>query len=63
MQYIEAQEATLEEVPQHIRDHYNRMFKELKAERDNVQLALQKANLHRAAQQLKAQAQTNKETK
>lgn len=47
MQYIEAQEATLEEVPQHTRDHYNQMFEEMKAKRD----------------QLKAQAQTNKETK
>ena len=47
MQYIEAQEATLQEVPQHIRDHYNQMFKEMKGQRD----------------QIKAQAQTNKEAK
>lgn len=62
MQYIEAQEATLQEVPQHIREHYNQMFEEMKAKRDKVQLALLKAKLHRAVQQLK-EAQTNKEAK
>ena len=33
---IEAKEATLEQVPQEVRDHYNKMFDELKAKRDDT---------------------------
>lgn len=34
MQYIETQKATLEQVPQHVRDYYNDMFEKMKAMRD-----------------------------